>query len=298
MPFNFGQLVIGPPGSGKSTYCKEIASFLKEIGRKVAIINIDPANDILPYEAAVNIYDLITVEDVMSHKKLGPNGALIFCMEYLEENFVWLQKELIKLKDTYLIFDCPGQVELYTHHRSIKNLMSSLQTLNISLCAVYLLDSHYCSDAGKFISALLVTLSTMLHMELPHISVLSKVDMMLKFADKLPFPLEYYTEVLDLNYILESLQDEQFTNKHRKLNCALIELIEGYSLVSFVPLNIKDKRMLSNVKKAFDKANGYIYNAMEERNVQSLLACAVGAESDQERLGIDNDLYNFVDNNT
>ena len=36
----FGQLVIGPPGSGKTTYCKEIGKFLESIGRKVAIINI------------------------------------------------------------------------------------------------------------------------------------------------------------------------------------------------------------------------------------------------------------------
>lgn len=296
MSRTYGQLVIGPPGSGKSTYCKEMAKFLKDIGRKVAIINIDPANDILPYDAAVNIYDLITVEDVMNHKKLGPNGGLIFCMEYLEENLDWLLTELSKLTDTYLIFDCPGQVELYTHHRSVKKIMASLQEAKLSLCAVYLLDSHYCSDAGKFISALLITLSTMLHMELPHINVLSKVDMMLTFADKIPFNLEYYTEVLNLSYLLDCLQEDKFTAKYQKLNSALVELIEDYSLVTFVPLSIKDTRMMTNVKKAFDKANGYVYSAGEERNVQSLLACAVGAQSDQDRLGIDNDLYSMNEN--
>lgn len=296
MPTSYGQLVIGPPGSGKSTYCKEMSKFLKDIGRKVAIVNIDPANDILSYDAAVNIYDLITVEDVMTHKKLGPNGGLIFCMEYLEENLDWLLTEINKLKDTYLIIDCPGQIELYTHHRSMKKIMAALTEAKLSLCAVNLLDSHYCSDAGKFISALLITMSTMLHMELPHVNVLSKVDMMIKFSDKLPFSLDYYTEVLDLSYLLDSLQEDKFTAKYQKLNAALVELIESYSLVSFVPLNIKDTRMLTNVKKACDKANGYVYNAGEERNVQSLLACAVGAETDQERFGIDNDLYSLNEN--
>lgn len=53
----------------------------------------------------------------------------------------------------------------------------------------------------------------MLHMELPHVNVLSKVDLMSTFADKLPFGLDYYTEVLDLNYILQYLQSDKFTAK-------------------------------------------------------------------------------------
>lgn len=36
----FGQLVIGPPGSGKTTYCTEMGKFLESLGRKVAIVNI------------------------------------------------------------------------------------------------------------------------------------------------------------------------------------------------------------------------------------------------------------------
>lgn len=36
----FGQLVIGPPGSGKTTYCDTVSKLFSEIGRKVAIVNI------------------------------------------------------------------------------------------------------------------------------------------------------------------------------------------------------------------------------------------------------------------
>ena len=36
----FGQVVIGPPGSGKTTYCKAMAEFLKSIGRKVTLVNL------------------------------------------------------------------------------------------------------------------------------------------------------------------------------------------------------------------------------------------------------------------
>ncbi|XP_022184721.1 GPN-loop GTPase 2 [Nilaparvata lugens] len=288
----FGQLVIGPPGSGKSTYCKTMYDILKEIGRKVAIINIDPANEIMPYEATVDIAELITVEDVMLHKNLGPNGSLIYCMEYLEKNISWLINHLKKLDDHYFIIDCPGQVELYTHHESMKKVMLQLQELNIRLCAVHLVDSHYCSDSGKFISTLLLSLTGMLQMELPHINVLSKIDQVAEYGDNLRFGLDFYTEVLDLDYLLEALQTDPFTAKYKKLSKAIVSLVEDYSLVSFLPLNIKDKKLIIRVKNACDKANGYVYGSGEERNVQALLASAVGAETEQERTGILQDLVN------
>uniref|UniRef100_A0A0V0G835 GPN-loop GTPase 2 n=1 Tax=Triatoma dimidiata TaxID=72491 RepID=A0A0V0G835_TRIDM len=291
MPFIFGQLVIGPPGSGKSTYCKKMSEHLGKLGRKVIVVNIDPANDTLPYECKVDVSELITVEDAMIHKQLGPNGGLLYSIEYLEKNFNWFLGKLNSFKNHYFIFDCPGQVELYSHHNSMKGIMQKLQAVGFSLCAVCLVDSHYCSDPGKFISALLLTLSTMLQMELPHVNVLSKIDLMASFSNKLPFGLDYYTEVLDLNYILEYLQSDKLTAKYKKFNSAIIGMIENYSLISFVPLNVEDTKTLIKVHQAVDKANGYIYAAGEERSVHTLLACAVGAQTDQEWLGESQDKY-------
>lgn len=48
---------------------------------------------------------------------------------------------------------------------------------SLQLTAVHLVDAHLCSDPGKYISALLLSLSTMLHLELPHVNVLSKIDL-------------------------------------------------------------------------------------------------------------------------
>ena len=64
--------------------------FLKAIGRDVAIINIDPANENIPYKADIDVAELIKLEEVMDHYNLGPNGGLVFCMEYLEKNIEWL----------------------------------------------------------------------------------------------------------------------------------------------------------------------------------------------------------------
>ena len=92
----FGQVVIGAPGAGKTTYCEAMCRFLKAIGREVAIINIDPANEQVPYKADVDIADLIKLEEVMERCKLGPNGGLVYCMEFLEKNVEWLLNEITK----------------------------------------------------------------------------------------------------------------------------------------------------------------------------------------------------------
>ena len=61
MVVRFGQAVIGPPGAGKTTYCHGLARFLLARGRPVAVINLDPANDQVPYPVAVDVRDLVNL---------------------------------------------------------------------------------------------------------------------------------------------------------------------------------------------------------------------------------------------
>jgi GTPase SAR1 family protein len=160
----FGQVVIGPPGSGKTTYCNGMRQFLEGLGRKVAVVNLDPANDVLPCAVEADNRDLISLEGAAAACELGPNGALVYCIEFLEANLDWLIDALERLKDCYVLIDMPGQVELYTHHYSVRNMLQKLTTnYNHRLTAVHLVDAHHCSDPAKFIAVLLVTLSTMVH---------------------------------------------------------------------------------------------------------------------------------------
>lgn len=46
------------------------------------IINLDPAADNLPYKCDLDIRDLITLDDVVEELNYGPNGGLVYCMEY------------------------------------------------------------------------------------------------------------------------------------------------------------------------------------------------------------------------
>uniref|UniRef100_A0A1A8R5C5 GPN-loop GTPase 2 n=1 Tax=Nothobranchius rachovii TaxID=451742 RepID=A0A1A8R5C5_9TELE len=276
-PLRFGQVVIGPPGSGKTTYCQGMQQFLTSLGRKVVVVNMDPANEGKPCSCAVDISDLVTLDDVMENLKLGPNGGLLYCMEFVETNLDWLESKLTQYSDCYFLFDCPGQVELYTHQHSVKNIFSQLAKWNFRLTAVHLVDSHYCADPAKFISVLCTSLSTMLHVELPHVNVLSKMDLIEQYG-KLAFNLDFYTEVLDLTFLLDHLAADPFFKKFRRLNEKLAEVIQDYSLVSFVPLSVQDKESMIQVLRAVDKANGYCFGDLEERNLQAMMSAAVGAD--------------------
>lgn len=123
----FGQLVLGSPGAGKSTYCDGMHQFMSAIGRQCSVINLDPANDQASYPCALDIRDLVTLEEIMSDDRLGPNGGVLYALEELENNFEWLENGLKELGDDYVLFDCPGQVELYTHHASLRNIFYRLQ---------------------------------------------------------------------------------------------------------------------------------------------------------------------------
>ncbi|KAJ8289322.1 hypothetical protein COCON_G00019810 [Conger conger] len=276
-PLRFGQVVIGPAGSGKTTYCRGMAEFLRLLGRKVAVVNLDPASEGVPFACAVDVSELVALGDVMDGLRLGPNGGLLYCMEYLEANLDWLRARLQPLADHYVLFDCPGQVELYTHQTSVKNIFAQLAQWNFRLTAVHLVDSHYCADPAKFISVLCTSLSTMLHVELPHVNVLSKMDLIEQYG-KLAFNLDFYTEVMDLSYLLEHLAADPFFKKFLRLNQKLAEVIQDYSLVSFVPLNVQDKDSMLQVMRVVDKANGCCYGDLEERNIQAMMSAAVGAE--------------------
>ena len=273
----YGQIILGPPGSGKTTYCNAIRQVVAKYERNVITINLDPANEDVPYDVDIDVNKLINCVDVMQQMHLGPNGGLLYCMKFLEENVDWLIDQIIQViavrringsshdnhaKTPYLIIDCPGQIELYTSSDCVRNIISKLVDnkkgrLDVRLTSVYMLDSHYCTDAGKFISALMTTLTAMLHIQLPHVNLLSKCDLVEKYSST-SFNLDYFTEVLDLSYLVDTLKQDASTRQYHELTAALADTIQSYSLVSFVPISCNDSDALWRALCVIDRANGQV----------------------------------------
>lgn len=131
----------------------------------------------------------------------------------------------------------------------------------------------------------------MLQMGLPHVNVLSKADLLKQYELKLAFNIDFYTEVLDLKYLLDALDTAPGMLKYKKLNAAIVSLVEDYSLVTYQPLDVKRRDSLLRLKNIIDKANGYVYGAAEEKSVNAMLACAVGAENENDKTTKDYDPY-------
>jgi len=249
--------VCGSPGSGKSTYCFGKHQLFSVLNRPISIVNLDPANDNIPYPCDIDIASLVTLENVMSEHGLGPNGGMLYCMEYLEANYDWLEDRLKELgSDAYVLFDLPGQVELSTNHNSIKNILHKLAKSGFRLAAVHLCDAHYVTDASKYISVLMLSLRAMLHLELPHVNVLSKVDLIQQYGD-LDFNLDFYTEVQDLSHLEHALSSA--SPRFTALNMAICSLIEDYGLVGFETLAVEDKESMLHLTRVIDKATGCVF---------------------------------------
>lgn len=280
MPATFGQVVIGPPGSGKSTYCNGLQQFYNAIGRSCCIINLDPANDRLPYSTlnSLDIRDYLTIEEIMEEQQLGPNGGLIYCLESMEESldifYLKIQDILKENENTYLIFDCPGQIELFTSNGTLFKIFQKLsKRFDLRLCVVNLVDSIYLTSPSKYISILLLSLRSMMMMDLPQINVISKIDMLANYGNKedlLPFRLDYYTEVQQLEYLQPLIEIESENTGYKytakklsKLTQHLSEIIEDYNLVTFEVLSIDDKNSMVSLQTLIDKANGYIFGVSE-----------------------------------
>lgn len=119
-----------------------------------------------------------------------------------------------------------------------------------------------------YISTLLLSLRSMLQMDLPHLNVLTKIDNLSTYAP-LSFNLDYYTEVQDLTYLLPHLAAESPVLKNPKfegLNRAIVELVEEFGLVGFETLAVEDKKSMMTLLQAVDRAGGYAFGSAEGAN--------------------------------
>lgn len=139
----------------------------------------------------------------------------------------------------------------------------------MQLVAVHLSDSFCLTQPSLYISNLLLTLRAMLQMDLPHINVLTKIDKVASY-DPLPFNLDFYTDVQDLSYLTSYMEEEESSAarsaRFHRLNEAVANLVENFSLVRFEVLAVENKKSMMHLLRVIDRAGGYVFGSAEGAN--------------------------------
>ncbi|KAN0134217.1 Conserved hypothetical ATP binding domain containing protein [Lactarius tabidus] len=257
----FGEIVVGSPGSGKSTYCYGKHQLFSALNRPISIVNLDPANDNIPYPCAVDIASLITLQDVMAEHGLGPNGGT-------DEGICTAASSLLGAEHE------PQQSEADSRQAGEERLSG-----RPVFSSLFLSQIDGWGDLAGGGAPLEVRLGAALiakampHHELPHINVLSKVDLLTQYGDlgNIPHPpirllhvsemadfnIEFYTEAQDLSHLGNALSSA--SPRYVALNTVIWELIEDFSLVGFETIAVEDKHSMLNMTRAIDRATGCVF---------------------------------------
>ncbi|CAJ1013936.1 putative Conserved hypothetical ATP binding protein [Leishmania utingensis] len=333
----FGELICGPPGSGKTTYCESKRQFLSvyDPTRPVVVLNLDPANeDIFPYPCDVDIRELVDHATVMEEEGLGPNGTYLFCAAVMQANVDWvitkveeaverrIQEVLatemsaiargagaasggMTLRAPYLLIDCPGQVEFYIDAQVMPTLTRALaKRLQCSLCTVHLVDAGMATrDLPTYVASCVLSLTTMIDHELPHVNVLSKWDtvpaevledtgddgaaylnasaMLSENMDRLwrrQLQRRRHEQRMAQYFVTAAQPVPQLTPEERaedaqlahldlakhlgrvyRYTRLLMDVVEGYGLVGYVPLDVQHQEMMLRLTQEVDNAMGNLF---------------------------------------
>ena len=66
---------------------QRLISFLGEQKKRAYVVNLDPAVLEVPYPCSIDIRDSIKYKKVMKSYQLGPNGAILTCLNLFAAQF-------------------------------------------------------------------------------------------------------------------------------------------------------------------------------------------------------------------
>lgn len=273
----------------QSTFCASLITNLNLNRRSAFYVNLDPAAESFEHEPDLDIKDLISLKDAMEEVGLGPNGGLIYCFEFLMENLDWLTEALDSLTEEYLIIiDMPGQIELYTHIPilpALARFLGQTGSLDIRLCAAYLLEATFVVDRAKFFAGTLSAMSAMIMLEIPHINILSKMDLVkdqVRKKDLKRFLTPDTTLLEDdpqgIGREARPVDDDETGDPQdrdlimrgtsfNRLNRAVAGLIENFSMVNYLKLDSSDEDSVTSILSYIDDIIQY-HEAQEPKEMK------------------------------
>jgi GTPase SAR1 family protein len=167
---------IGSAGSGKSSLTGAFLGWMQGQGYNAITVNLDPGIENAPYVPDVDIRDWIKLKDIMEEYGVGPNGAQIIAADMLALNTGEMKEIIEEFETEYVIFDTPGQMELFNLRQSGKVLVDSFGA-DISIIG-FLYDPVISKTPSGFITLMLQAASVQVRFNVPFMGILTKYDLL------------------------------------------------------------------------------------------------------------------------
>ncbi|KAM0688191.1 hypothetical protein COBT_000557 [Conglomerata obtusa] len=238
----YGEIIIGPPGSGKSTYTRYKKDILKD--RNVFTVNLDPGSNKTNFD-----YDIKTISSTRTYmikNELGPNYSTKCILKEFVKQYDTFREIIFKNENSYFIFDFPGQVEFLVSDDSLRIFTKKLMLEGMYLVAVNIVDIVFFLDKHTLLSTYLMTSIAMIMLELPHVCVASKCDTLRNY------------DIINLKDLLIA-GNLNFDDKNLFYK-SLCELVENEGLVNFEVMDYQNVDAMMYLQMVVDMASGYFYN--------------------------------------
>lgn len=170
-------IVLGMAGSGKTTFVQRLTFDLNDRKTAPYVVNMDPACYEVPYPCNIDIRDTVNYKEVMKQYRLGPNGGIVTALNLFATKFDQVLQLVEKRSDEYeyVIFDTPGQIEVFTWSASGTIITEALAAV-FPTVVVYVMDIVRSTNPVTFMSNMLYACSILYKAKLPFIVVMNKID--------------------------------------------------------------------------------------------------------------------------
>jgi GTPase SAR1 family protein len=210
---------IGSAGSGKSSLTMAFMGWMQKQGFDAITVNLDPGIENAPYVPDIDIREWINMSDIMKEHGVGPNGAQIIAADMLAMNLDEMKERIDSFETEYVIFDTPGQMELFVLRQSGKYLIEALGAEKSMIG--FLFDPIISRTPSGFISLLLQAASIEVRFNVPFIGILTKSDLL--EDDSIEKILNWSKDILDLE---EAIHNEK-PSMHNELSIEFLSAIKS-----------------------------------------------------------------------
>jgi len=172
--------ITGLAGSGKTSFLAKAHQLLTDAGKRVYIVNLDPAAQITYVPVNLDIRDYIDFEKLCVDNNTGPNGGILLALNLFAatiDQFVNIVQKRLKTHD-YILIDTPGQMELLLWSASGNVMVDNLKKICKKMHILYMLDKSQCRKDNKgYLSSNVLLFSTIQNqMQAGELVVFNKCD--------------------------------------------------------------------------------------------------------------------------